>query len=158
MGLDVSAFSKVDWTQKYGEEMDGKPNMVYVYVHPMLPERASDIPGTGWYRHNGRETSGRVSSYTGYNIWRSRLAELVGVQDRDVWRNPDKYSSIPFFELIHFSDCEGTIGPAVSAKLAKDFADWETSAERLGELWMNTYRKFKQWVELAADGGCVCFH
>jgi len=55
-----------------------------------------------------------AGSYTGgCSIWRDQLATMAGYDDaRAVWENP---SPGPFVELINFFDCEGLIGPEVSA-------------------------------------------
>ena len=68
----------------------------------------------------------------------------------------------PFFELIHFSDCEGIIGPKISAKLAKDFADNQAKADvyRVDEAsWFREkYSDWRRAFEMAADNGAVEFH
>ena len=69
----------------------------------------------------------------------------------------------PFWEMIAFSDCEGVIGSSVSAKLAKDFAEWDERAKRHivvqgPDGWF--YEKFCQWrqaYEMAANDGLVQF-
>ena len=77
-----------------------------------------------------------------------------------VWRAPDEYAERPFFELIHFADNEGTIGPEAAARLATDFADGS-------ERWLSTAPvdhwtrgKYEEWAvafALAADTGLVMF-
>lgn len=84
---------------------------------------------------------------------------VFGVPPQVVWQNPMGYAGRPFYELIDFSDCEGVIGPEVSAKLAKDFADWDEQAKRTlddydYEMYSNWHKAFK----IASDGGAVIFH
>lgn len=77
-------------------------------------------------------------SYGGYNVWRENLAKLAGYPLTDYEENWIKQCHAagawdveegPFHELIHFSDCEGTLGPVVCAKLAKDFEEFMSKAE-----------------------------
>lgn len=78
-------------------------------------------------------------SYGGYNGWRNRLYSLVysGNID-DYWEKTsniidEKYTkkletnieTMPFLELINFSDCEGIIGPEICEKLSKDFQEYD---------------------------------
>ena len=66
----------------------------------------------------------------------------------------------PFFELINFSDCEGSIGPVVSAKLARDFAEFDERARSLNDEGRHFYRLYKSWTtafQMASDGGMVDF-
>ncbi len=69
-----------------------------------------------------------------------------------------------FRELIHFSDCEGFIGPKTSAKLAADFAAWRDSAAAMaaqidqGRWHLEKYNEWARAFETAAKGGVVKFH
>lgn len=57
------------------------------------------------------------------------------------------------------SDCEGVIGPEVSAKLVKDFADFDERAKtRGGKYFYALYCDWRKAFEMAADGGAVSFH
>jgi hypothetical protein len=54
-------------------------------------------------------------TYSGYNRFRATLCEFgLGVEPAHVWANLDEYADCALFPLIHFSDCEGTIGPQTS--------------------------------------------
>jgi hypothetical protein len=65
----------------------------------------------------------------------------------------------PFSELIHFSDCEGVIGTAVSKKLAADFAAFDEKAKAAGnERYYAKYQEWRKAFEMAANGGAVDFH
>jgi hypothetical protein len=65
----------------------------------------------------------------------------------------------PFWELIHFSDCEGTIGPEVSAKLAQDFARYQDQADaHPDERFRDLYATWRTAFEMASQGGAVDFH
>lgn len=72
----------------------------------------------------------------------------------------------PFFELIHFSDCEGTIGPVVSKKLAEDFAKYQKAADSFigthddgkpGGYFAEIYAEFRKAFETASNNGAVDF-
>lgn len=64
----------------------------------------------------------------------------------------------PFWELINFSDCEGIIGPVVSAKLARDFQEYQEKANsQLTDYDLERYNSWRQAFELAAENGVVRF-
>lgn len=111
--------------------------------------------------------------YSRYNAWRATLARMVGIDSIERWwKAPD---ARPFAELLDFSDCEGIIGPVVSAKLARDFAEQQQAAEQFaaeldkglepwqraeitGEYFLEKYALWRQAFEAAAKGGYVHFH
>ena len=127
-----------------------------------------DFPGRfpncveGWYDlHNTISFS--AGSYIGYNIWRRKLARMAGYKpDPD---NPQYgeaggawiLSNGPFWELINFTDCDGSIGPSVSEKLAKDFANHDPKKFTDDEKFIELYELWQKAFELAAKGGCVRF-
>ena len=122
-----------------------------VWINKSFPGREEGIPP---HEFVAAECVGGfcAGSYTGYGRWRSQLAELVGRQQRSD-------SPGPFMELTYFSDCEGVIGPVVSAKLAKDFAMYQPFADSHSDEWFR--KKYAEWrvaFETAADGGFVDFH
>lgn len=168
MGLDITAASKVDFANRIDDEPEDYDNYLIAYVHSGFPGRADGVPGTGFYRINGESVDFRAGSYSGYNNWRSQLARLVGANDVTVWRTRDDASTraLPFYELIDFADNEGVIGPVVSAKLAKHFADWQERAEQFaaelgdesGRWFLEKYADWRKAFELAANGGAVSFH
>lgn len=160
MGLDITAYERITWeadqeqaNQDY--ETETRP-MARVYINPDFVAPADGLE-TGYYRHEGEEMSFRAGSYSGYNQWRRWLASLVGITPEQVWNDPQPG---PFVELINFSDCEGAIGPATSAKLAADFEAWEDRAyQHATDKWnWERYCEWKQAFKLAAKGGFVKFH
>ena len=61
--------------------------------------------------------------------------------------------------MINFSDCEGVIGPKTSAKLAKDFAEFQAQADAHPDDWFrDLYTTWRRAFELASDDGAVGFH
>ncbi|OMF32348.1 hypothetical protein [Paenibacillus peoriae] len=158
MGLDITAYKRitkvenpqfdedgdlVDWNKQW--RTDG--SMKWSEQH--WPGRAEGVDFDTVYSFD--ESYGfRAGSYSGYNWWREKLAGFAG--------------KVAFQELIEFSDCEGVIGPVVSAKLAKDFETYEEQAKQYsstieaGEWWFEKYQTWKMAFEMAADGGAVDFH
>lgn len=165
MGLDITAYQQLTWNRPAlcADDYD-YPVQTNIRAAPYFAERLGSMK-PGIYDVDGEVFCFRAGSYSGYNWWRSRLAELVGTTDNEVWNglvHPEAFE-----ELISFSDCEGTIGHDVAAKLAKDFNDWYDKAEKFskeklnsfdGERWLNSYNDWKRAFNLAAAEGAVCFH
>jgi len=164
MGLDITACSKL--TPYTGPvDDDGEPqteaDCFHVYCNPGFVGRADGLE-TGYYLA-AASTDFRAGSYSGYNIWRDHLARMAGYgSDENAW----KQTGGPFWELIHFSDCEGVIGPQTSAKLAKDFQGWQERAEAYADSigaeesswFLEKYTAWREAFELASDDGAVLFH
>ncbi len=164
MGLDITAARCIERIGDSYEDGDG----VYIGSQPAEFIPRADGLSPGMYR--ARESfSFRAGSYGGYNKWRNELAKLAGYPQRPLvdrrgvrelhaqgaWET----DSGPFWELINFSDCEGSIGPKTSAKLAKDFAEHQTKAEAHPDEWFRElYAEWRKAFEMAADGGVVTFH
>jgi hypothetical protein len=155
MGLDISAYRNVT---RVGDSDggDAPADCVRLYHNPDFAGRSDDVPA-GIYRADD-EMNFRAGSYGGYNRWREQLCALAGHgTPRDVWdaENPQG----PFIELINFSDCEGTIGTGVSAKLARDFAEYQANADAHPDEWFrDRYAKWRAAFEMAAQHGAVEFH
>ena len=126
----------------------------------------------------------RTGSYSGYSWFRNALAHFAhGVPAMTIWEQPEKYQGLPFYELIDFSDSDGTFGPAVCAKLAKDFADHEEQAKAFvdkikaykptgalhepvldfsywddkAKFWLGNYQNFKDAFAVGAKGAWCSF-
>jgi hypothetical protein len=185
MGLDITAYRKMSKIDAVFD-VDGEPidpatrlplecEYCRPYINPEFPGRSDDIESKSVYSFE--DSMGfRAGSYGGYNAWREELAKMAGYKAVPVDRYNTgniqmrhDYSAFeategPFWETINFSDAEGVIGSTVSAKLAKDFADWDERAKKHGESidqpnWF--YEKYQEWrtaYEMAADGGAVQFH
>jgi hypothetical protein len=138
------------------------------YINSDFPGRADDIEDRAVYK--AQDSFGfRAGGYSGFNAWRNELAKMAGYplgqyeQYGKLW---DSYcvacwegAKGPFSELINFSDCEGIIGSAVAAKLAKDFAEFQAAAEKV-EMphFIIKYTEWRKAFEMAADAGAVRFH
>lgn len=169
MGLDITAFGKLVPEPNHELE-DGNPkdwkNVREVYgladVERHWPGRTQGL-NEGYYRA-GQMHGFRAGSYSGYNRWRDMLARYAGYGSADTVHE-GRITSGPFVELINFSNCEGFIGPTVSAKLARDFAENADHIENLakadgeeGDYFLERYAKWRKAFEIAAEGGYVHFH
>lgn len=180
MGLDITAYRnlrKIDAVF----DVDGEPidpitrepidYSLKAYANNDFPGRDEGLEDRAIY--SAEDSMGfRAGSYSGYNAWREELAKLAGytAADYTIYEQTKKRhdagawasTSGPFWELINFSDCEGVIGPVVSAKLAKDFAEFDDNARAHStarEDWFYpVYQDFRQAFEMAADKGAVDFH
>ena len=178
MGLDISYASKINFESRSyisdDIDMDGIPNGVYLYPNDSLLDQSEGIQ-SGEYICEGVQDSFRAGSYSGYGSWRKTLAKLIGWEIEDLWRHVgtlvqrnenlndvlnenDRFSvDIPFVELLHFSDCEGFIGPKTSAKLHEDFLEWNEKAKVDQGYFYEIYQEWTKAFEVASDGGCVIF-
>lgn len=176
MGLDISYCSNLHKLDCVFNE-DGAPidpatreevdYDIHVYVNPHFEGREAPLE-PGYYIGEAREGF-RAGSYGGYNNWRENLAKLAGypaIEVEEYGHKSFRHDSGaheagegPFYELIWFSDCEGTIGPVVSAKLAKDFSDFQEKADSFrDDYWREKYAEWRKAFETAAQNGAVCFH
>lgn len=177
MGLDISAYKKIQKIDavfdQEGEPIDPQTreeldNVVRFYVNPDFNGRADDIENRAVYRYE--DSYGFCAgSYSGYNWWREELAQLSGwplTKSKSYFDESTNHAAGawkanggPFWELISFSDCEGVLGTSVCAKLAKDFAEYQSAADKHKEEWFrDRYCEWRKVFELAADGGAVKFH
>ena len=168
MGLDITAYGLCVLVTP-AHEYDEDERDCYSRGH-VAPYRNPDFPGhldtlDPVCHTAAREVQFRAGSYSGYNWWRAALCRFAfNVKPEVVWHDFPTYSGKPFAELIHFSDCEGSIGPRTSAKLANDFAEWEAAAVEYartisdGDSWLLKYRQWREAFELAAAGGFLDFH
>jgi hypothetical protein len=162
MGLDIAAGRRAKMLPFADPDTYDYTRALNLYPYPNHPPFADHSDGLpqGIYEVAAR-ISFRAGSYSGYNRWREALAELVHSTTPEViWKAPDEYRGSAFYEIIHFSDCEGCIGPKTSRKLAADFAEYE---ERAREAWgadsyeFGVYQDFRRAFTIAADEGAVEF-
>lgn len=179
MGLDVTAYeglTKVEGVKYISGEVYNRDLEVVDYdnyamvahINPNFPGRADDIEDGGVYNSAG-DFGFCAGSYGGYNMWRDRLAKLAGCPQGTYNQYGKDWPSHcvacwngaqgPFAELIHFSDCEGVIGAAISKKLAADFAAFEEAAKtQEDEHFFKLYQAWQKAFGMAANGGAVSFH
>jgi hypothetical protein len=168
MGLDVTYYTQVKFEKPNdSDDYDGyEDGFERVYHNTDFPGRCDDVP-QGWYSSADSESVYR-RAYSAYNRWRDELAKVAGWPEGSYEQYGTKWPSHaasawaategPFWELIHFTDCDGTIGTLVSQKLAKDFADFQSKADAVGGDFAEIYAKFRKAFEAASDGGFVKFH
>lgn len=159
MGLDIVVIQYAEKVPE-GATFD-EDNMFTIYPQPHF-EKHLDFFEVGDVYAAEEVFHFRAGSYSGYNLWRKKLAEMAGYENvEDVWKNK---TSGPFFELINFSDCEGIIGPDTSKKLYDDFVAFEEQAKTFDasqdgfDDWF--FEKYKSWKEafsLAKENGGVLF-
>lgn len=179
MGLDVTAYSKIQKMDAVfdhnGQAIDPETqealeDIVQFKVNYDFPTRADNIEDGCVYRYS-EFVRLHAGSYGGYNFWRNELAKMArygavavdryntgNIQmryDQGAWDTDNG----PFWELITFSDCEGVIGGTTCAKLAKDFAAYQSQADvHPDEQFRSKYAEWRTAFDLAADGGAVDFH
>lgn len=158
MGLDITAYKNLKVVSNPVLDEDGNPENWESEWKPGASMKWSESCFFG--RGKGIDPDAVYSwedsfdfaagSYGGYNCWREQLNRFA--------------VGNAFRELINFADNEGTIGPVVSKKLAKDFID---NAERAigyaktltdGEWWLKKYENWRKAFEMASDNGAVDFH
>lgn len=170
MGLDITAYrqlkrvdeSKITRDEDGGLDYDALNHEKYItfYANDHYPEHCADLDLEAVYE-SGDTYDFRAGSYGGYNQWRNSLAELAGYEsidgrsDKGAWETDGG----PFWQLINFSDCEGTIGSQVSKKLLADFLSFDTAAKTHGgEYFYEVYQEFTKGLTFAADNGALSFH
>lgn len=165
MGIDISWYRNLHEPLPYDRDtFEGEDDRVTFFDNDAFPGRIEGIDTNLSYKYDESDDF-RAGSYSDYNRWRDTLAKLVGWDAGidhtgqlshciDAWDGVEG----PFSELINFSDCEGTIGPVVSAKLAKDFADYQEKADAEGGDFADRYAKWREAFEQAAQNGAVAFH
>lgn len=181
MGLDIIAYEKVERVGPVDPELEPEEGTVHLEPNDAFLSVAEGLTA-GVYRVGERSHEFRAGSYSYYNAWREDLARLIGTTSTALVAGgsptsfaelarrffglgkPAKALPTAFRELILFSDCEGTIGPATSRKLAADFAEWESHAmafaDALGERadgFRSVYLDFKTAFEVASNDGAVQF-
>lgn len=163
MGLDMTAYRGLSKVENPVLDSDGNPSDWGTHFKSHItgeqekhwPGRADGVEKDTVYTF--AESFGfRAGSYSGYNRWRDQLAKVAGhASAAEAWASDH---SGPFMELVNFSDCEGTIGPVVAAKLVKDFSAFKDAAQREDEYFFQKYCDWEKAFKMAADNGAVDFH
>jgi hypothetical protein len=177
MGLDITAYSKLKEEggestidEEYGEsKIEGA---IFFYEnYEQHADRMKPLKTKTSYSHD-KYLGFRAGAYSGYSSWRNDLAKLAGYS---ACEEPESMSSNysetawhadggPFWELINFSDCEGTIGTDACKKLLKDFEKYKKvldSSKDSGpefDYFVNKYDEWHKAVSLAANDGAIVFH
>lgn len=187
MGLDITAYERVELVrERDGQNDDGyDEGLVYLYPFPGQGFEGREGPiRDGLYRSLGNEVRFSAGSYGGYNHWREELARMVGHPSQPpgpgqmphfkghsqyVWSHAADAAvqASPFFELINFADNEGVIAGDAARRIRDAFGAWAERAEAfagemepasMGVYWWDRYQRWRGAFDLAADAGCVAFH
>ncbi|WCF11397.1 hypothetical protein NDS46_31055 (plasmid) [Paenibacillus thiaminolyticus] len=161
MGLDIKVYKNLKEVQEpkfdeYGDllnmETEWKPGESMEWSEKHFPGRGQGIESQRVYNWEDSFRF-RAGSHSAYSWWRDKLNEFMG--------------DTAFQELINFADNEGVIGPVVSKKLAKDFAENLEKAREFsnklneegynGTFWIESYENWKEAFEMAAHNGAVEF-
>ncbi|WP_140402342.1 hypothetical protein [Burkholderia multivorans] len=169
-GLDVTAYSGLAIVESPLISPDGTPqgkNQI-TFDPGNFPDRFRGIEAGKVYQFQSSFTF-RAGSYSGYNAWRNELAKLAGYQpsitvrnkavesryDETVW----KLDQGPFWELIKFSDAEGTIGPDVCWKVHRDFVQYHDQAAQVSiPYFYDSYVDWMKAFEMCSINGAIVFH
>ena len=150
MGLDIGIYGNLELhSQYYGPNSYRPDDVILLSNHDSFSHMNQDYKNNHFYKAEYIDGFG-AGSYSSYNMWRKSLCiNISGYEIKDVWDN--KRSSIPCYELINFSDCEGWIPPTICEKLYDDISKLSYSDDLL--------EKFKRAFELAMlNNGVVIFH
>jgi hypothetical protein len=124
------------------------------YINPDFPGREEGIQAVPFRVPPYRTFAFRAGSYTGYNRWRRELAALPEV----LAELQEFEKRKPFYELVNFSDCEGTIGPVVSEILYHDFLTYIPTARECMDYYdFDLYIRWMFAFFLAKAAGMVRF-
>lgn len=176
MGVDIRGYTNIRKIEAVLDE-DGEPldpttrepmqDALKLWVNPDYPERAADIADKGVYAYD--ECAGHASyGYGSYNFWRDHLAKLAGWplgSYEQYGRSWDSHAASAWhadggklWELINFSDCEGTIGPAACTKIAAELREIAATDPQFPRPHDRAF--FDEMVkifEAVAGNGCVVF-
>jgi hypothetical protein len=133
MGLDIYSIERIefvqplpavgsaDWPLVDWDKADDE-GWIAVYNHQCYPEHLAPFM-PGFYVESGASVSFNAGSYSGYNAWRELLCKAVNnCKPHDIWE--DRMPGVVRLrEFIHFTDCEGVIGPLYATKLAAEMTD-----------------------------------
>lgn len=160
MGLAVTAFEHATLLPEHVREEDCWED--HEFAHIIDPDFARSLRGLTadrCYEVSGK-TASVSNSYSGHDLFREALAQtFLGVDPVKVWGDSERWVDAPFYELIHFADNEGTIGPEAATDLLADFeAGRDAFRDASDDDWL--LRKYDEWAEVfhvAAGNGLVRF-
>lgn len=163
MGLDIDAYEKAELTpeHEYDPDQCDEHDHVRAFCDHGFERSLRGLIADRCYVVSGDRVEFRAGSYSGYNAWREMLSSAaLGLSPEAVWDSNGELAECPFYELINFSDCEGTIGPEACAALAVDFVAHREkilAAYPEDERFEYLYGQWQQAFELAAGRGLVWF-
>lgn len=155
MGLSIYYYSKlVDMTDQlpgikcvcgYCDDCDDAgieddESMLRTAEKEDFPGRLEGMKLGTIYKVAGESGSEDIGPCSSYNEWRNELAKLAGYPKGKYtdYRGNEVESHLigaweagegPFYEQLHFSDCEGNIGPVASKKLFEEYKSFLSMIE-----------------------------
>jgi hypothetical protein len=161
-------------------EMAELLDLVIPYINPDFAARASDLTASAYFAEVADFDI--HFTYSAFNRWREWLAGIAGISvpsprsdgrgglshwwtECSAIEARGEAPAVRFWQLLHFSDCEGVIGPTVCKILADDFdAMAETVEQEIFEPETADWRRaaYQGWREAfraaGNSGGWVSFH
>lgn len=173
MGLDVTAYLGLTKSENQApiEDEDCLEGRISFWENPYFPGRSSGVEcGDVVYSYTDTRAvfSGMCSRYCSYRETLAMIAGYAANQNQKHGENHGSRAAIsiymtegPFWEQILFSDCEGVLGPVVCAKLAKDYADFQSTVDAYAgdraEYFKATYAEWREAFTLAANSGAIVY-
>ncbi|MGW0058126.1 hypothetical protein [Nocardia nova] len=160
MSLGVSAYETVALLPEHGgfDQCEAERHQ-FAYTPAVFHRSAVGLVSGRCYAASGRELFFDAGPCSVYGRFREELCRAaLDVDPEVIWDDPDAWADKPFFELIHFGDNEGAIGPVASADLADDFATHRDTV--CAQLDADHAREYDEWAtmfQLAAGTGMVVF-
>ena len=171
MGLDISYYKSwkpydgevKDWDHAEEIQMAGT-DLEHIYNGAGFEGRAKGIPE--WVVTSGASGGFRAGSYGGYNRFRSLLCQaLHGFPVGQLWAMSDnEQQEYDMWQMLHFSDCEGTLGTAVCKELHEAFErNWDKvmaffTKEGDAEYYQVKLEEWRTAFKVAAGEGLIRFH
>lgn len=165
MGVSITVYSDLEFivgNEDLSEEAIDTlrlcDKLVYLYPNPHFMDHTDGLKEGFYYYADTADIMHR--SYSGYGLWRETLCKIIHeVQPKVVWNHPEAFADKPFYRLIHFSDCEGFLGPKTSINLLGDF---DLFQDIIKENWSLDFEDsfVENWIaglELAKENGVVTY-
>ena len=182
MGLEIYATSNIvikhlePDVYSFNELLDAELGSFYInhdfesHISEYIPESDLD-EGVVEYAHTNESVNDSVSmgSYSNYNTFRNILSESVlKVSAEQAWEKPSKYCKKPLWDIINFSDCDGSMDASTSSKVYKDlkksrslFKIYISNLNSIGEMDkeynINLYDELTRCFKLGANNGIIIF-
>lgn len=174
MGLDISVYTDakslpvqpIRDTDGFWPDAAWESDAVLAYGPEAFGKSLRGLVPDTWYSAS-YDHGFAAGSYSGYNRFREVLCRAaLNVNPEDVWHAPETYADSVFYELINFSDAEGTIGPEAAVDLYRDFVENEERVlgnaqleDQDREWFARKYADWKNAFRVASEGhGIVRFH
>lgn len=168
MGVCITAYENVElieevpnaasweeaWERAEAMYVEGR-DVLSLYNYSDFQERGHPLV-EGLYDWSGESHSFSMS-YGSYNYMRELVSEsALGCEPKFVWERPDLYQDKPMFELVHFADNEGFLGPETCFRLAI-----QSLVVTNSDTWEDWYREcFNHLLiclNVAANRGVIVF-